>query len=311
MSDSSDFSSALVDGPWRHELVPANGARFHVVLGGPVRSNGGRTPLVLLLHGFPQFWWAWRHQLEQLADAGYRVAAMDLRGVGASDKPPSGYDVPTGTQDVAGVVRSLGHDRAVVVGHGTGGATAWAMARLQPAVTAGVAAVASPHPGRVHVSGRQLLTPLARRQLAAYQLPTLPERRLTGGDQVSRVLRDGAARPLGTDAHELYRTVMRIPFAAHTVMESLRWMVRSTPRPDGRRYLAQLRQRIDVPVLQVQGALDGFVDTRYAAVDGAALARDYRYELIDGAGHFLPEEAPEELGKVLTDWLQHALERAG
>ncbi|GAB6938190.1 alpha/beta hydrolase [Isoptericola variabilis] len=309
MSDSSDFSSALVDGPWRHELVPANGARFHVALAGPDRTNGGRSPLVVLLHGFPQFWWAWRHQVEHLADAGYRVAAMDLRGVGASDKPPSGYDVPTGTQDVAGVVRSLGHDRAVVVGHGTGGVTAWSMARLQPAVTAAVAAVSAPHPARLHVSGRRLLTPTARRQLAAYQLPTLPERRLTDGDQVARVLRDGAARPLGTDAYDLYRTVMRIPFAAHTVMESLRWLVRSTPRPDGRRYLTALREPVDVPVLQVHGELDGFLDPRYAAVDGAALARDFRYETVDGAGHFLPEEAPDEVGKLLVDWLEHALAR--
>ncbi|MEK8227509.1 alpha/beta fold hydrolase [Oerskovia sp. M15] len=120
-TDSSDFSAALVDGPWRHEFVPANGARFHVALTGPEsRGSGSGAPLVLLLHSFPQFWWAWRHQLEALGEAGYRVAAMDLRGTGASDKPPIGYDAPTRTRDVAGVVRSLGADRAVVVGHGTG-----------------------------------------------------------------------------------------------------------------------------------------------------------------------------------------------
>ncbi|NEB06598.1 alpha/beta hydrolase, partial [Streptomyces sp. SID13726] len=67
--DPSDFTSALPDGPWRHELVPANGARFHVALAGPedrgVRDPG--PPLVVLLHSFPQFWWAWRHQIEPLA----------------------------------------------------------------------------------------------------------------------------------------------------------------------------------------------------------------------------------------------------
>ena len=83
---SADFSSVLIDGPWKHELVPANGARFHVAIAGPVDAPG---PLVVLLHSFPQFWWAWRFQIEALAAAGHRVAAMDLRGVGASDKPPS------------------------------------------------------------------------------------------------------------------------------------------------------------------------------------------------------------------------------
>ncbi|MCA5894387.1 alpha/beta hydrolase [Isoptericola sp. NEAU-Y5] len=303
MSDSSDFSSALVDGPWRHELVPANGARFHVALAGPERPTVGGRPLVLLLHGYPQFWWAWRHQVTALADAGYRVAAMDLRGVGASDKPPSGYDVPTSTRDVAGVVRSLGHDRAVVVGHGSGGTIAWSMARLQPAVTAGVAAFASPHPARLHVSGSRLLTGPARRALTFYQLPTLPERRLVDGDLVARVLAAGGGGAFPSDDAELYRTVMRIPFAAHTVMESLRWLVRSTPRPDGRRYLTAIRQPIGVPVLQVHGSADPFLRPEYAGVDGGALARDFRLETVDGAGHFLPEQAADDVSTLLLDWL--------
>nr|WP_233275907.1 alpha/beta hydrolase [Isoptericola variabilis] len=303
-SPPADYTAALVEGPWRHEFVPANGARFHVAVAGPERSAGARPPLVLFLHGFPQFWWAWRHQLEALSDAGLRVAAMDLRGVGGSDKPPSGYDTPTRTRDVAGVVRSLGHDRAVVVGHSTGGAIAWSMATLQPAVTAGVAAVAAPHPARMHASFRQLLTPAAVRALAFYQVPTLPERQLVQGDLVDRVLAAGAARPLSPDAVARYRTVMRIPFAAHTAMESLRWTVRSSPRPDGRRYLSTVRRPVGVPALQVHGGADGFVRRELADADAAALARDFRFEVVDGAGHFLPEEAPDRLSEILLDWLR-------
>ena len=98
---SLDASLALVDGPWEHRFVAANGARFHV-------AEQGQGPLVLLLHGFPQFWWAWRHQMGALAEAGYRACAMDLRGYGASDKPPRGYDTRTSSADVASVIRSLG-----------------------------------------------------------------------------------------------------------------------------------------------------------------------------------------------------------
>ena len=83
-----DASMALIEGPWEHRFVAANGARFHV-------AEQGEGPVVLLLHGFPQFWWAWRQQLVDLADAGYRAVAVDLRGYGASDKPPRGYDSPT------------------------------------------------------------------------------------------------------------------------------------------------------------------------------------------------------------------------
>ena len=70
------------DGPWEHRLVPSNGARFHVVLAGPESGE-----LVLLLHGFPQFWWAWRHQITPLAEAGYHVVAPDMRGYNSSDVP--------------------------------------------------------------------------------------------------------------------------------------------------------------------------------------------------------------------------------
>ena len=95
-------------------MVAANGARFHVAV-------AGDGPLVLLLHGFPQFWWTWRHQLPALADAGYRVAAMDLRGVRRQRQPPRGYDPRTLAEDASGVIRSLGDRDAVVVGQGLGG----------------------------------------------------------------------------------------------------------------------------------------------------------------------------------------------
>src|SRR5918992_4221940 len=91
----------MVDGPWAHRFVSANGSRFHVV-------ELGSGPLVLLLHGFPEFWWSWRHQLVGLADAGFRAVAVDLRGYGDSDKPPRGYDAWTLAGDVGGLVKDLG-----------------------------------------------------------------------------------------------------------------------------------------------------------------------------------------------------------
>jgi pimeloyl-ACP methyl ester carboxylesterase len=78
----------------------------------------GTGPLVLLLHGFPEFWWSWRHQLPALAAAGRRAVAVDLRGYGDSDKPPRGYDLWTLSGDVAGLVRALGERQVDLVGHG-------------------------------------------------------------------------------------------------------------------------------------------------------------------------------------------------
>lgn len=287
---ASDYTCALVEGPWQHEFVSSGGSRFHVAVAGP---EGRSAPLVLLLHGYPQFWWAWRAQIPALAHAGYRVAAMDVRGVGGSDKPPSGYAVPARAADVAGVVRSLGRERAVVVGHGTGGMLTWAVASLHPGTTTAVAALASPHPARVRPRNGGALTPAALRALALMQVPTLPERALIKGDLVRRTLDLGAGAPLPDDVVDLYRAVMRIPFAAHSAAEALRWAVRSRPRMDGRRFGAALRRPLEVPALQVQGALDGFLRPEHADVD----------ELVPGAGHFLPEEAPDRVNEILLDWL--------
>ncbi|MFD2027718.1 alpha/beta fold hydrolase [Promicromonospora aerolata] len=297
---TSDYTCALVEGPWQHEFVSSGGSRFHVAVAGPERRS---APLVLLLHGYPEFWWAWRAQIPALADAGYRVAAMDVRGVGGSDKPPSGYGVPARAADVAGVVRSLGRERAVMVGHGTGGTLAWALGALHPGTTAGVAVLASPHPARVRLRSRAAFTTAALRALAYLQVPTLPERALARGDLVERTLALGAGAPLPADVVERYRTVMRIPFAAHSAAEALRWAVRSTPRMDGRRFGAALRRPLTMPALQLQGGLDGIVRPERADLDAIALAPDLRYELIPGAGHFLPEEAPDTVNEILLDWL--------
>jgi pimeloyl-ACP methyl ester carboxylesterase len=297
---TSDYTCALVEGPWQHEFVSSGGSRFHVAVAG---SESRSAPLVVLLHGFPQFWWAWRAQIPALADAGYRVAAMDVRGVGGSDKPPSGYAVPTRAADVAGVVRSLGRERAVVVGHGTGGTLAWAVAALNPDTTAAVAVLASPHPARIRLRSRAAFTAAALRELAYLQVPTLPERALAKGDLVEHTLALGAAAPLPDDVVELYKAVMRIPFAAHSAAEALRWAVRSTPRMDGRRFATALRRPLSMPALQVQGGRDGIVRSERADLDAIALASDLRYELIPGAGHFLPEEAPDEVNRILLDWL--------
>lgn len=307
----ADYTVALQDGPWRHEMVPANGSRFHVAVAEPTLPSGAvrprnGTPLVLLLHGFAQTWWVWRHQIPALVEAGYRVAAMDLRGTGGSDKPPLGYDAPARTRDVAGVIRALGAERAVVVGHGSGGALAWGTAALQPAVVAGVGALATPHPARLNVPLRKALTPLALRRLAFAQVPTLPERGLVDGGLVAEYLTEAAVVAPEHDVVAAYQAALRIPFTAHSAMEAVRWTVRSAGRPSGRRYLAALRRPVGIPALQIHGERDPYLRRATVDVDAAAIARRLRFETLDDVGHLLPEEAPGPVTAVLVDWLAAA-----
>lgn len=296
-----DESVVLVDGPWTHRTITANGQRFHV-------AETGSGPLVLLLHGFPQFWWSWRHQLVALADAGFRAVAADLRGYGASDKPPRGYDGFTLSADAAGMVRALGEERAVVVGHDWGAFLAWCTAALQPTVVARLIVVAMPHPLRLRAA---LLTDprgqlAAARHVLAFQRPWIPERQLVrdGAAYVGRLLHawSGPDWP-DEETERRCREAMRIPGVAHSALEYYRWLVRSLPRPDGLRLAARLKAPVRAPTLHLHGAVDSCLLPRSALGSGRYVEAAYTWRLLAEVGHFPHEEDPVTFDKELLRWL--------
>jgi pimeloyl-ACP methyl ester carboxylesterase len=295
-----DPSVVLIDGPWRHRAISANGARFHV-------TELGEGPLVLLLHGFPEFWWTWRHQLVSLAEAGYRAVAMDLRGYGASDKTPRGYDPATLTADVAGVIRSLGEPDAVVVGHGWGSLLGWSCAVMQPKVVRRLVAVSIGHPLRLRNS---LLSDAEQVRLAGhalgFQRPWIPERQLVAHDgaRVERLLRQWSA-PGWPDAPTAarYRRAMQVENAAHCALEYYRWALRSIPRRDGTRYANRMKTPIEVPVLHLHGAEDGAYLPRSGQGSAQYVHAPYHWRLLPGVGHFPHEEAPDAFDAGLLAWL--------
>jgi len=300
-----------IDGPWTHRSVTANGTRFHV-------ASIGEGPLVLLLHGFPEFWWTWRHQLVSLAEAGFRAVAVDMRGYGGSDKPPRGYDLITAAADAAGLIRALGEANAVVVGHDWGGMTAWTMAAYFPKAVRRLAIVSMAHPLRMRkavLSGplaisRSLATPSGEVKRSGYpltfQIPMLPERRLVrdGGALVGSLLSSWSAPGWPEpDTARIYQRAMRIPPVAHTSLEYHRWFVRSTFRPDGLRYAHKLRTPVAAPVLHLHGAADPCVLPQTARGAGRYVEGPYRWKVIDGAGHYPHEERPELFDEELVGWL--------
>lgn len=309
-----DPASLLLEGPWSHHHISANGARFHVAVSEPEDAAGEagapeappalaiEPPLVLLLHGFPQTWYAWRHQLPALAAAGYRAAAMDLRGFGNSDKPPRGHDAFSLARDVSGVIRSLGASDAVVIGHGYGAQIAWSMPTLAPTVTRAIGVLSSPHPIPLRSRSSRVVPAGTLASLAFAQLPSFPERRLRT-DWVGTLMRAWAAPGWRSEAQDVYRDAMRLPSVAHHVMEQARWQVRSTPRPAGQRYLNAVRERITVPVLGLHGALDRCLPAHSRRYDSALVRGDYTFRVLADAGHFLPEEAPEAVTRHLLEFL--------
>ncbi|HEY5985745.1 MAG TPA: alpha/beta hydrolase [Streptosporangiaceae bacterium] len=294
-------SAVYIDGPWSHRPVTANGTRFHI-------AESGEGPLVLMLHGFPQFWWTWRRQLTSLPPAGFRAVAADLRGYGGSDKPPRGYDLITAASDGAGLIRALGEANAVVVGHDWGGLVAWTMAAFFPKVVRRLTIVSVAHPLRMRAA--MLTDPLRRGwrtgSALGFQLPVLPERQLLrhNAEQVGRILRKWSG-PGWPDAatERRYRAAMCVPSAAHSALEYHRWFLRSVLRPDGMRYASRMRVPVQAPTLHLHGALDTCLPPRAAQGAARYVMAPYRWRLIDGAGHFLPEEQPDRFDTALRSWL--------
>jgi pimeloyl-ACP methyl ester carboxylesterase len=294
-------ASIYLSGPWSHRSVSANGTRFHV-------AESGDGPLVLLLHGFPEFWWTWREQLSSLSQAGFRVVAPDLRGYGGSDKPPRGYDLVTAASDAAGIVRALGEANAVVVGHDWGGLIAWTMAAYQPKVVRRLAVVSMPHPLRLRSA--VLSDPLGQGRSIGYtlgfQLPVWPERRLLrdGAQRVGKMLAawSGPGWP-DEETVRRYQDAMSVPSVAHSALEYHRWFLRSRLRPDGLRYTRMMRTPIQAPTLHLHGALDSCILPAAARGSGVHVEAPYRWRLLDGAGHFPHEEIPERFDLELRSWL--------
>ena len=295
-------SAVLIDGPWTHREVTANGARFHLAEHGP--SDG---PLVLLLHGFPEFWWSWRHQLIALGEAGMRVVAPDLRGYGGSDKPPRGYDAYTLSSDVAGMIRALGATDAYLVGHDWGGLLAWAVATLHPSIVRSLAVVGMPHPVRMR---QALLRDPAQLKASSYvaffQLPKAPESRLLRDDSafVEQLMRrwGGPGFPDDETARRC-RAAMQIPGAAHSALEWYRWAARAQTRPSGQRFVRLMTRGVQAPTLQVHGALDRCTLLSTAQGSAAYAPAGYALRVLDGVGHFAHEEAPDVVNDLL---LEHA-----
>lgn len=302
---TADESCVLVDGPWTHRFVSANGSRFHVV-------EAGAGPLILFLHGFPEFWWAWHAVLPAVADAGFRAVAVDMRGYGASDKPPRGYDGYTMAADVVGLVRALGERSAVLAGAGSGGMIAWTTAAFHPRLVRRLVVMGAAHPLRLRASifsdprGQLVATaPLLRFQIPRY------EHTLTRDDAalIDSYLRRSGGRPWVSGpsfpaVSARYRQAMQIPQAAFCALESYRWAFRSALRLQGYRFVRLLQQPITTPTLQLHGALDRAILPRTAQGSGRYVIATYEWRVLPGVGHFPHLEASELVTGEILRWVK-------
>jgi pimeloyl-ACP methyl ester carboxylesterase len=276
----------------QHLQIRARGSVFDALVAGPPTGE-----LVMLLHGFPQTSACWTRQLEVLAAAGYRAVAPDQRGYSPEARPSAvhAYRMAELVADVLAVADRLGADRFHVVGHDWGGAVAWKLAGWHPERVATLTAVSTPHPGALARSLACSAQPLRSAYIPFFRTPRLPE--LVLGAHRQRGLRVFLARSgLGPDWVDIYTRALGQPGA---MSAALAWYRAAT--------LFDLRvPRVSVPTLYVWGSGDPALGATAATTTGRWVTGVYQFELLPGAGHWLPEHHPEALGHLLLEHLQRS-----
>jgi pimeloyl-ACP methyl ester carboxylesterase len=270
-----------------------DGLVFDVRDAGPVDG----TPVVLL-HGFPQSSRTWDAVSPLLHARGYRTIAPDQRGYSprARPGPRRAYRQSELIADVVGLVDAVGVGPVHLVGHDWGGVVAWGVAAERPGLLRSLTALSVPHPAaflRAVVTSSQGLRSW---YMAAFQLPWLPERRLSSGKPCERALRSiGMSREAaGRDA-----AVMRDLRTARGALNWYRAMVYSNPRA--------LRATVTVPTLHVWSDGDVAIGPRGAALTPRFVAGPYTYEVLRGVSHWIPEEAPAQLDALLARHFEAAV----
>lgn len=282
---------------WQHRDIITNGIRMHYV-------TQGKGPLLVLLHGFPEFWYSWRLQIPFLAELGYTVVAPDLRGYNDTDKPSRGYDVQTLLRDIVGLIRGLGYEQAVIVGHDWGGALAWSFALRYPQMTTRLVVCNAPHPAAMQ---RELKTWKQLRKswyIFALQVPWLPEYFLgrQHAARIGQMIYTAAVQKVAFPAEVLehYRAAMSKPGALRASINYYRATFRNPFNLLGGS--GSGAQQITAPTLLIWGEQDVALDI--ALTKGLEpWVPDILIKYIPDSGHWVQQEKPELVNQFLGDFL--------
>jgi pimeloyl-ACP methyl ester carboxylesterase len=279
---------------WQHRDIMTNGIRMHYV-------TQGKGPLIVLLHGFPEFWYSWRYQLPFLAERGYTVVAPDLRGYNDTDKPRTGYDVPTLLRDIVGLIKGLGQEKAVIVGHDWGGVLAWAFAMSYPQMTERLIVMNAPHPQAMQRAFRTLKQLRKSWYIFAFQLPWLPENALLRNNayEIGRMLKGAAVQKSAFPNEVLatYQEAMSKPGAMTAALNYYRQLIRH-PLRSAKNYAS-----IGVPTLLIWGEQDIAlgIELTYGLEQWVP---NIQIKRIPDSGHWVQQEKPELVNTLMAEFLR-------
>jgi len=281
---------------WEHRHAVSNGLCLHYV-------EAGAGPLIVLLHGFPEFWYSWRHQIPALARAGFHVIAPDLRGYNESAKPAgvANYRMELLVGDIVGLIRHAGATTATVVGHDWGGMIAWHLAMDQPQVVDQLAILNAPHPAAFVRELGGLEQWLRSSYIRFFQLPWLPECLLAAGDYalLERMLRHQPLRRGAFSRIDIrrYKRALSVPRALTSALNYYRAAWRHSPRrADG-------FPTISMPTLLIWGERDSYLSIRLTK-GLIPWVPNIKIQRLANASHWVQNDAPQDVNRLLLEFVR-------
>jgi pimeloyl-ACP methyl ester carboxylesterase len=276
--------------------VSAHGYDFGGLVSGP---KDGRP--VLFLHGFPETSWSFRHQLEALGQAGYRAIGLDQRGYSPGARPSdvSAYHINHLVEDVVQVTHALGFEKFDLVGHDWGGMVAWVLGVRHPELLKTLTVISTPHPSAFGVA---LSVPDGDQQqrssyITVFRQEGVAEKLFLGEDGSGEGLRTlFTASGLDTGGVEVFVKAMTDPGA---LTAALNWYRATSFEDEMMRDLGP----VDVPTMYVWSTEDIALGREAAEATGDFVTGPYRFEVLEGVSHWIPEAAPERLSELLLDFI--------
>ena len=298
--------------PWSFGFTEVEpGVRLHYAELAPAGLTD--APLIVLLHGFPEFWYSWRHQIAPLADAGYHVVVPDLRGYNESDKPRSvdAYRIDRLAADVGALAAAFGRERITLAGHDWGGAVAWHFALRHPEQLDALVVMNAPHPAAFAKNMRRGSLPNLRQlrrswYMFLFQVPWLPEQFLAANDYrfIENAFRGMAVHKdaFPDDVLRRFKEAAARPGALRAALNYYRAAMRTGLRGvfAGRRVRVP---QIAVPTLLLWGELDSALGKELTEGMDEFFAGPLEIVYLPDCSHWVQQECPEDVNVLMGDFL--------
>ena len=284
---------SVLEGSWQHAYITTNGVKLHYV-------TQGEGDLMLMLHGFPEFWYSWRHQIPEFAKD-YKVVALDLRGYNDSDKPAdkSAYVMDEFILDVEGVIKGLGYDKCILVGHDWGGAIAWNFAYAHPEMVERLIILNLPHPAKFAEGMRNPQQLLRSSYMFFFQIPWLPEFLIQSSDYqpIETAIKGMAVNKSAFSKEDLeaYKDAAAKRGAMTATLNYYRNIFQQ-------RMTSQDWSVLSVPTLMIWGEKDTALG-KELTYGTEAYVRDFKIKYIPDCSHWVQQEKPELVNQYMREFL--------